>query len=707
MMVAILAVLEAGAAYLPIDPSLPEKRIRYMLADSGAHLALTDTKEGKERLHRRILTFADCRLHAQNISPLEKNAARADDPAYIIYTSGSTGKPKGVVVEHRHLLANAAAFAKEFRLGIHDRALQQAAFTFDVFCEEVFPTLFRGAGLVLAQEDWLKDFGLLVEGIERHGVNVIDCTPLMLGELNRTGPPACLHTFINGGDTLKKSHIDGLLKQGIVYNTYGPTETTICATYYRCDGEEASGIPIGSPIANYTVSILDRHGNVLPVGIPGEMCVAGAGVSRGYLNRPELTAETFAEGLYRTGDRGRWLEDGTIEFLGRMDRQVKIRGYRIELGEIEALLATHESVDDAAVTTWEDENLGISLCAYLAVGTHEPDNLTPAMLREFLGGQLPHYMIPAYFVVMESLPLTSHGKLDARALPSPQQNLRTGARFEAPVDDIQTQLYGIWRQVLGIEAFSIHDNIFDLGGNSLLLLQLHRGIDGIFPEVVNVVDLFANPTIAGLGTLIRQRLSGDDGLLELPLINLPEDWFAAEGDRQEESAIDFFIDGEILEGLLRLAAVTGVALERILLSLFIYLFNEAGDNGRVGLVAAIGEPGQLQEVSVDLESLDSIDALFARVDDVVTGDSGLQFESTDMNRISLRRERGQAPALFCGAAQIQWSADWAGVFDIVFQPECLTDRIEFICRCSQRLTPQSAEKLAETYMKLLDVVSRH
>lgn len=700
MMVAILAILEAGAAYLPIDPALPHQRIQFMLEDSEAQLMFTDQPCEMERLSVSALSFAACDSRNQVNEPEAGEGPRAEDPAYIIYTSGSSGRPKGVVVEHRNLMANAAAFAAEFPLGARDRVLQQAAFTFDVFCEEVFPTLFRGADLVLAPEEWLKDFGILVAGIRRHAVNVIDCTPLMLAELNRLDVPDCLHTFINGGDTLKPEHIDKLLAHGTVYNTYGPTESTICASYHRCGDEDGALIPIGHPIANYKVSIVDRHGNPQPIGIPGEICVSGPGVTNGYLNQPLLTAETFIGGWYHTGDKGRWLENGEIEFLGRIDQQVKIRGYRIELGEVESLLATHEAVTDVVVIAQRDETLGDSLCAYLACGARDREDLTPARLREFLSGRLPHYMIPAYFVTLDELPLTSHGKVDKRALPSPQQNLRTGADYEAPADEIQTGLYEIWSRTLGIETFSIHDNIFDLGGNSLTLIQLQREIDALYPGAVKVVDLFAHPTVAGVADLIGRALCGAGDVLELPEVKLSSEWFFQEGDGRGGATVDFTIDSEILDRLRLQEARSGVALDNILLSLYVYLFHEVADNRLVNLAASVGDGGQWRELSVDMEEIESIDHLFAHVDKMVTEGEGSGWDAGDLARISLRRENGGVLALFGNLQD-------TSAFDIVLNTDVAQHALECSVQCSSRLTPQAAETLAETYMKLLDVVSRH
>ena len=404
--------------------------------------------------------------------------------------------------------------------------------------------------------------------------------------------------------------------------------------------------------------------------------------------------------MYTTGDRGRWLEDGTIEFLGRMDQQVKIRGYRVELGEIESLLATHEAVEDVVVMALEDERLGHYLCAYLATGGQSGDALTPAALREFLSGRLPHYMIPAYFVTLESLPLTNHGKVDKRALPAPQDNIRTGADFEAPADEIQTRLYELWSRVLGIETFSIHDNIFDLGGNSLLLVQLQRDIDKAFPAAVKVVDLFAHPTIAGIAALIQRTLNGDADVLELSTLKLPEEWFAPEGEGRDDSTVEFSIDGEILDRLRQRETFTGTPLQRILLGLYVYLFHETGDNAHVDLTANHRQSGQWRELSVDLEEVESVDDLFRHIDDLLNNDFGRPLETEDLRRISLRREQGRALALFGDSQSMPG-------FDIVLHTDFSDHKLECAFQCSSRLTPQAAETLAETYMKLLDVVSRH
>ncbi|MCP4153563.1 MAG: amino acid adenylation domain-containing protein, partial [bacterium] len=294
------------------------------------------------------------------------------------YTSGSTGKPKGVMVEHCNLLAYVHSFFREFDITQSDTVMQVTSFTFDAFVEEMYPLLLRGGSIAIPTREEVLDINLLSQFIRRHKITFTSCSPLLLNELNKLDAEliGSIRLFISGGDVLKVEHVDKLLQVGNVYNTYGPTETTVCVTYHRCLNKKQTGpgIPIGKPIGNYNAYILaGKSFRLQPVGVPGELCVAGAGVTRGYLNNPRQTAEKFvlsphsASGVpvYKTGDLCRWLKDGNIEFLGRIDQQVKIRGYRIELGEIETRLLSHEKVDSAAVLARVDSDGDRYLCAYI------------------------------------------------------------------------------------------------------------------------------------------------------------------------------------------------------------------------------------------------------------------------------------------------------------------------------------------------------
>ena len=430
--------------------------------------------------------------------------------AYIIYTSGSTGRPKGVIVEHRSIIHYLFAFSREFDITSADIVLQQASYCFDVFVEEVYPVLSAGGKLAVPRRDTVRDIDLLCNFISRVNVTIVDCSPLLLNELNKPGSLQYLDSvrvFISGGDVLKGEYIDNLIRVGDVYNTYGPTETTVCAAYHKCAPGDKSAVPIGKPITNYTVHILDNRGKLLPIGIPGELCIGGDGVARGYLNRPELTAERFYRSYksyrtyisYRTGDLGRWRSDGTVEFLGRIDHQVKIRGFRVELGEIETHMATHPGIKEAAVINRKDRGREY-LCAYFTAGQSPgPGTFSVNRLKEYLEKRLPDYMLPSCFVEVKQIPRTVSGKVDRKRLPEPlESDFHTGGTYEAPDTDTQRIIAEIWQDVLGREKVGVRDNFFDLGGNSLDFIKVSQKLKAKLGKEFPVMTLFTYPTIRSL-----------------------------------------------------------------------------------------------------------------------------------------------------------------------------------------------------------------
>jgi amino acid adenylation domain-containing protein len=571
MVIGILGILKAGGAYLPIDPDYPADRISYMLADSGAKILVTSPilSEKFEKL-----LIANCQL--QMVNEMPPNRQRLNNPsretfpclhlqpaagaflAYIIYTSGTTGKPKGITVEHRNLLAYVEAFLQEFKITAEDTALQQASFTFDAFVEEVYPILLKGGRIAIITIAELLDIDLLLEFIARNRINITSASPLLLNELNKAGGlnKACpyLHTIISGGDVLKREYINELLKIGKTYNTYGPTETTVCVTYHECQAEGKSPVPIGKPISNYKVYILDKYSNLLPIGVPGELCVAGNGVTRGYLNRPGLTAEKFclrrpgalfektAPGphknfllrgpgkdhmqscnhatmqlfphhspqypitpiphcpIYMTGDLARWLSDGTIEFIARIDNQIKIRGYRVEPGEIENQLIKHHEIKEAVVVALENELGDKYLCAYMVCNPGV--KLTVSGLTDFLSRRLPAYMIPTYFMEIEQITRTPNGKIDRKALSAPE--IKTEEIYVPPRNEIEEKLAEIWSGLLGIASIGIDDNFFRLGGHSLKATMLVSKVRKRLNVQIPLAELFKTPTIRELAKYIAR-----------------------------------------------------------------------------------------------------------------------------------------------------------------------------------------------------------
>ncbi|MCP4149402.1 MAG: amino acid adenylation domain-containing protein, partial [bacterium] len=531
MVFALLGILKAGGAYMPMAPDYPGERVRFMLEDSGADTVVTTTALANRIPQVKNLVLLESGIYNQD-EEKEENLPGAGDPAYVIYTSGSTGRPKGVVVEHRSVVAYMASFFSWFDITPGDTVVQLISVTFDAFVEELYPLLLRGGRVALPNPEEKTDIPLLADFILRHRVTMIDCTPLLLKEINRLPQETFknLRIIISGGDVLKKEYVDQLVKTGNVYNTYGPTESTVCATYYhyKTESEVTHSIPIGKPIANYGVYILDSNHNILPVGLPGEICITGAGITRGYLNRPELTHEKYCclrrplrgerQGevhpgppialravngdtrcLYRTGDLGRWLADGTIEFMGRIDNQVKIRGFRIELGEIENALLSQPDIGEAVVVVRKDTTGNDYLVGYYVYeGVQDGD----ARLREALSALLPGYMIPTYLVALESLPRSVSGKIDAKALPEPIRG-RTGADgYEAPRNENERILTQIWSEILGVEKVGINDSFFDLGGDSIKAIQVVSRLRN-HRLTLSVADLFRFRSIGKLGDCIK------------------------------------------------------------------------------------------------------------------------------------------------------------------------------------------------------------
>ncbi|MGE5342713.1 MAG: non-ribosomal peptide synthase/polyketide synthase [Candidatus Omnitrophota bacterium] len=529
MIIGLLGILKAGGAYLPIDVDAPQERKDFMLKDSAAACVCPGAHMGAP-LQRKVSVGADLCVcpgaHAGAPLHLNKNSAIA----YIIYTSGSTGQPKGVAVTHQNLTGYIHAFQHEFHINQKDIIMQQASVSFDVFVEETYPCLLAGAKLMIAPKDVIRDTSLLVEFIARHQLTVIDCSPLLLNELNQwishsqNNPLQTVHTFISGGDVLKKEYIANLLPFARVYNTYGPTETTVCASYYRITGTETSSIPIGKPIKNDRILILDKYHRLLPVGITGELCVSGSGVTNGYLNQPLLTYERFClrrptflkkggsknfwfekfgGGFYKTGDIGRWLPDGNIEFVGRKDRQVKIRGFRIELGEIEARLLTHPDILDTVAMVLPTQ----SICVYFTA--KEEKEINANELREFLSQHLPSYMIPAFFFQLQHLPIGSTGKVNLNALPKPMDSDQSRQTpYIPPQNEIESQLVAIWQNLLGHSQIGTMDNFFDLGGDSIQVNRCIAAIRECLHIEIPFRTFFVQPYIQTLAREITGRHAG-------------------------------------------------------------------------------------------------------------------------------------------------------------------------------------------------------
>jgi len=516
----IVGILKAGGAYMPIDPACPRERVSYLLEDSRALVLLTQ-QDLLPRLpsHETNTICIDAPVSANpEAVPLADHrvTSRPDNLAYVIYTSGSTGQPKGVMITHHNVVRLFQATEDWFRFDHTDvwTLFHSAAFDFSVW--EMWGALLHGGRLVIVSHAVSRAPEEFLELLARERVTVLNQTPSAFRQLVRAeqeldpaAPALALRWIIFGGEALELQslkpwfdrHSDDAPR---LVNMYGITETTVHVTYRPLTKADLnSGSVIGKPIPDLQFYILDERRQPVPIGVPGEIYVGGAGLARGYLHRPELTAERFVTHpfsdepgarLYKTGDRARFLANRDVEYLGRVDDQIKIRGFRIEPGEIESILSRHPLVREAVVVVREDQPGDKRLVAYAATSSPAP---TPADLRRFLQDRLPDYMLPSAVVVLDRLPLTSNGKIDRRVLPAPDQPQSDHA-FAAPRTTLEQTVAGLWQELLGVQKIGLHDNFFEMGGHSLLLVQLHYRLQTALSRDVPITTLFQYPTVSAL-----------------------------------------------------------------------------------------------------------------------------------------------------------------------------------------------------------------
>lgn len=527
--VSVLGILKAGAAYVPIEPDEPPERLALKLRDSGAALLLSQkvlAPSLPKDCPKTIWLDADSATIARHPRTNPAAEARPNNLIYIIYTSGSTGMPKGVMIEHRAVVNHSVGFAQRFQLCAQDRVLQFAPLSFDVSAEEIFPTLITGGTLVLRPAGLavsIRDFHPFVEHEKLTILNLP--TPYWgqwIAEIEQRNLtiPESLRLVVVGSDSVTAEQLARWRTIAPPHvrwcNAYGTTEATITATIYEPENDELPAcVPVGRPISNTQVYILDSHQELVPIGVPGEIYIGGDEVARGYLNRPDVEAARFVPDrfahkaharLNRTGDIGRWRADGNVEFLGRRDNQVKIRGFRIELAEVESAMLQSPWVKEAVVIAREDSATEKRLVAYFV--PVEPEPALIGKLQQWLKAKLPAYMIPGAFVPLPELPLLANGKVDRKALPAPGPSRpELQEEFVPPSDSLEEKLVNIWRQVLGVEKVGINDNFFNLGGHSLLAVRLFAEIEKLTGWNLPLLSLFQSPTIKELAEIIRRTQS--------------------------------------------------------------------------------------------------------------------------------------------------------------------------------------------------------
>ncbi len=722
LLIAMLAVLKSGAAYVPIDYEYAPGRINQILQDSGASILVVRDAELPDSIEFSGISIcmeegmpAPDAIEGEPVPLVNQHG----DAAYILYTSGSTGTPKGVVVEHGNLLAYVEAFQHEFRLSSRDTFLQQASCSFDQFVEEVYPVLLAGGQVVIARKTDVIDMPKLVKLIDRHRITIVSCSPLLMNELNKQAGMDSVRIFISGGDVLKPDYMTELLKRAEVYNTYGPTEATVCATYHRCLPESVArmSIPIGKPILNYRVYVLDPYGHPLPVGVPGEICVAGAGVARGYLNRPELTERYFCADpydpevrMYRTGDVGLWLPDGSLLYVGRNDQQVKIRGYRVEPGDIEHHLLALEAIDEAVVLAHEDEHGMMLLAAYVKLN-HEVE-VTTNELRDELSAVLPAYMIPTFFYRITEIPKTPNGKLDRKALLQVTDRLAAADQeaswTEEEAGETESRIRRVWQEVLKLEQIGLHEHFFDLGGNSILLMQLHAKLENEYGWGIQIVDLFSYTTIAKLAQWIDGK-QGAQQLGEQAAWNvyqqLPAAFFQHQVNGNGMGIKRFHLQPRLRAGIDGLAAETQVESYDVCTGMALYLFREWNEQSDAVIHCLQAEGERVVPISLDFTKIGGFEELFRQVHQSrVNGTQAYLMER--MLDVHVQKGRDEVLPLIYRRQDLNMNMDavWLDIYDLAWEIEDQMDEDQLSISLKfndQRLKKEAIQMLANGYVDLL------
>ena len=730
MVTGIMGILKAGGAYLPIDPEYPRDRVLYMLGDSGAGLILAQGElcrelsgEGEEAGPEAI-DIEGLGLYREE--PLEPGFdakrgfdmnigfdAKPSDLAYVIYTSGSTGNPKGVMLEHRSVVNFMKGMRERIAFSRERTILALTTISFDIHVLEILLPLCTGMKIVIADENEQRDSRLLNRVIDINNVDMLQMTPSRLQLLlTGSGSLSCLkklRTVMIGGEAMPESLLSELRKHtgAEVYNMYGPTETTVWSSVSLLDG--SGPVDIGRAIANTRIYILDAWGRPKPVGVHGELCISGEGVARGYLGRRELTEQKFlpdpffpGERMYRTGDLAKYLPDGRLQCLGRIDQQVKIRGYRIEPGEIENRLKACAGITECAVVARCHEAGDKYLAAYYSA----PEEISLAELREGLSAKLPDYMVPELFVYMNSLPSTPNGKIDRGALPEPgymRPKLSNG--YKAADTEVQGVIAQIWQRVLNRDLVGVEDNFFELGGNSLLIVRMHWELERHYPGLLSVADIFAYPTVSKLAGIIENRDVFKIKDIKIDRLQMPEDFFACAGEYSDGAVIRTALGCDLYRKLKSMSGNLGRKKEDILISALVYMLSEVSGMQKLPVHIA-GRDREIRAESFDLEKVHDINDLIDNV--------SLKMESRGINNIipikyldNIRLDKDKGSMLLLYTYNFQGFYDNAlRLYDIIVRTEEAEEDINFVFEYDgSKISKEKIEELIFYYMDIIEVIS--
>ena len=703
--VAMIGIMKAGGAYLLIDSDFPEERIQYMLEDSKVEIIITTSQEEKISDYRNIDIN---QLEEYEAKEICENKPAPEDIAYILYTSGSTGKPKGVMVGHRQLYNFILAMKEKLALNNTLSILSLTTVSFDIFQLESICALANGMKLVLADQTLQRDIYMLGHYITERKVDIIQATPsrismfLQIEEVKEVF--ASVKMLLIGGEKLDNS----LLKQvqevysGRIFNMYGPTETTIWSSLKEVtDSEE---VTIGKPIMNTTFLILGPNLELRPIGCLGELYIGGSGVAKGYVNNPRLTEEKFVtnpyntkDRIYKTGDIGRWLFNGEVEVVGRNDNQIKLNGHRIELDEVEEHLRSYEKVLHACVKRWDEENESY-LCGYVT------SNVTVdfASVKEYLLTKIPQYMVPKYFMQLEEIPLTKNEKVDRNSLPKPRREIQDKNNIKIAKTDIEKRLISIWEKVLHTNEIGVDENFFDIGGDSISLVQLQSQIKKEFECEIDITAFFENSTVTKLVQLLK-----DDAGYELKPVVLQERVMVKGIPSGKVSEMSYVLPDRLVEEIQNITKKKQVTLEEWLLGVFTYYMRDITEGDSIVIASNIKERNQLIDIIRDKQQeIDKEEQLFTYLSEVI-GDArkkeGVPISSlkTDFTK----RKENEAVVLFLLAGSNVLHI-LKQVLDYAVEVENIAGQIRIRVYYSGRLNINAMKELLSRYVKTIQAVTK-
>lgn len=711
--IGILAIIKAGGAFLPIDPEYPKERILFMIEDSGINILLTNYDINY--FHGTIVNIHNNNLYTGDGSNISISI-KSSNLVYVIYTSGSTGNPKGTLIEHKGLV-NYCCWAKEqYMKSENETFALYSSLSFDLTITSIFTPLISGGKIIVYRDDGNEY--VLYKIMRENKTTIIKLTPShlsLLKDLKNKG--SSLKSLIVGGENLEVSlaksiheSFDGDID---IFNEYGPTETTIGCMIHKYDYEHdiRNSVPIGIPANNVKLYVLDKSLNPVPIGCVGELYISGDGVARGYLNKPVLTNERFVENkymnekkMYKTGDLVKFINYGIIEFVGRNDTQIKIRGFRIELEEIKKQILIYKNIKEVVIVVHKDVNRHEYLCAYFVAN----NKIDIEDLRQFLLSKLPSYMVPTFFIPLEKLPLTINGKLNSKLLPLPSESIEGINEYKAPGNEIELQIAKIWQKLLEIEKVSVSSNFFDIGGNSLLLIQMQAQLQKYYPGKVTMADIFLYPTISKLAGYIETNLNNNlkqKKPVQIVPLDVPE-IFLTNGEVKEYNSLKFEIENEVYRNISLFSERENVEVPVILLSIYIYLLAKMTSRDEITIQTMLNLSNQVTSLTVNLKDIKDFYELFKIVNNKLKFvDLDDTYYLEDVLFFDKKNDATKVIPLVYNKNLLVRNFDLTNVYDLILEMNEIKDTVIFKIEYERiKLSESNLETMIKKYLSLITVI---